>query len=664
MDGLTRRPSGVYVARISVPARLRGVIGKTELTASTGVRDLKIARIVSGGMMAAWRRRFLELENLTLGLDLDVLRVVNGSPILAGATGHLRLSEAAVASGLGETTILKHAAEGRLNLLHWAAGLTGHFIDLAELDENFDPCTVNDVEYVLPSPSRMPREALEMSFSGVLQLSPPETPAAMLLAGREVSTRFFLDPGSPGHGFILDEPITLNRFDIFVVSAQVEALRRRVAGLVTPDQFSAAQDKKQSAQPTAEQAVRSRPIQDSIEAFLADHAEPRGDEQTQRIRSACLLFLELMGQDLCGKDLDREVMRRFRDKELPRVPANENKVRLIHKTKSISESIRAVEGTDWPRMSAEQQVKRLVWIAGWMDWLGNEGWTEKGLLAGISGRGEAGAASAKRRQTRKDQDRRDSFTEDELNLIFSASWFRDGQGELSKSGTYRTWMPYRTWLPLIGLLTGARIGEIAQLSLSDLWQNEAGVWLFDITDGSEQEDGAEPAKKRLKTVNARRQIPMHPKLIELGLIQWRDLLRDQGYTRLFPELKFDKTKGYSKAATRWFSEYLGKLGIPRDLRKVFHSFRHNMTTRLLNDLEVPLPLAKQILGHERGDSVTINTYRKDVIANGLTSKLAMAISSIDYGCLDRLGKFDQSAGLKAVKDALARKNGGRGSAQD
>ncbi len=543
MDGLTRRRSGVYVARISVPARLRQVIGKTELIASTGVRDLKVARIVAGGILAAWRRQFLDLESLTLSQDIDVLRIASGSPILAGATGHLRLAETGHASGLGAVTLLREAAKGQLDLQYWAAGLIGHFIELSELDENPGPLTMYECDYLVPLPEDMPREAFEMAFTGVLQLSSAEVPAARLLNGESVATRFFIDPGSPGHGFILDKPISLTRDDFHVATAQVEALRRRMATLVTPTQIAEANTKLQVSA-TATPVDRRRALKDSIDAFLADHANPRGAEQTQRIRSACELFLELMGQDLCGADLSRELMRRFRDVVLPRVPAKENKIRLIHKTKSITESMKAIEGVDWPRMSAEQQVKRLIWISGWMDWLGNEGWAEKGLLDGISGRGLAGAASTKRRKNQKDQDRRDSFTEHELNQIFAAPWFLNGRGELTKVGTYRTWMPYRTWLPLIGLLTGARLGEIAQLGIDDIWQNDSGVWLFDITDGADQDDDASPAKKRLKNSNARRQIPVHPKLIELGLLDWHKQLQQHGYKRLFPELKFDAVKGY------------------------------------------------------------------------------------------------------------------------
>ena len=39
--------------------------------------------------------------------------------------------------------------------------------------------------------------------------------------------------------------------------------------------------------------------------------------------------------------------------------------------------------------------------------------------------------------------------------------------------------PHRWWVPMIGLHTGARINEVAQLKLNDIVQ-EAGVWCIKI----------------------------------------------------------------------------------------------------------------------------------------------------------------------------------------
>ena len=48
MQDLFRRPSGIYVLRISIPSQLRLVFHKREIVVSTGTRVLAIAKIVAG----------------------------------------------------------------------------------------------------------------------------------------------------------------------------------------------------------------------------------------------------------------------------------------------------------------------------------------------------------------------------------------------------------------------------------------------------------------------------------------------------------------------------------------------------------------------------------------------------------------------------------------
>lgn len=641
-----------------MPARLQAVVGQTEFVASTGARDLALARIIAGELLAQWRRRLLELDRLQLGMDLDVLRVTAGSPVLTGGASFLPLTEAAAASGIGEDSLLREAAAGRLRL----------FVRLRRSKGFRVPYKVLDREpgggYVVPRPSKMHNEAIEDVLTGVVQILDAEDAATVFLAGDQWEDVLFGLPADRLRGFAPDLPVSLGRSEVEVLGAEVDSVRRRAAELVTPEQVALATSER-GLRTDSGRANELRPLRDSIEQYLNDHTRPRGTEQTRRIRDACNLFLELAGKDLRGCDLSRELVRRYRDELLPSVPAKENKVRLIHKTSSVSESIRAVEGTPWPRMSPEQQVKRMGWISGWMEWLGREGWSEPGLAEGLVGGGTAGRVAATKRSQTKDQDRRDAFTDAELARIFSADWFKRGRGELTAAGTYRTWSPFKTWVPLIGLLTGARVGEIAQLQLKDIWLNEHGVWLIDVIDGSDEDaDGAARSTKKLKNVNARRQIPIHSELIRLGLIEWRDTLESAGYRRLFPELKHDPEKGYGKAVTKWFSTYLRGLGMPRTGRKVFHSFRHTMASRLANDLLAPLAVTKQILGHERGDSTTVNTYRKDMEATGRESPLVRQIEAVKYDFLSDLAPLDHAAGLLAVQDALRRKSGGRGAIGD
>jgi hypothetical protein len=58
VNGIFRRKSGIYFARLAVPAALRAAVGKRELIASTGLRDLTLAKVVAGAIVSGWRRHW------------------------------------------------------------------------------------------------------------------------------------------------------------------------------------------------------------------------------------------------------------------------------------------------------------------------------------------------------------------------------------------------------------------------------------------------------------------------------------------------------------------------------------------------------------------------------------------------------------------------------
>lgn len=82
--------------------------------------------------------------------------------------------------------------------------------------------------------------------------------------------------------------------------------------------------------------------------------------------------------------------------------------------------------------------------------------------------------------------------------------------------------PERYWVPLIGVYSGMRLDEIAQLYVSDVKEID-GTLCFDI---NEDED------KKLKTLSSRRVVPVHPRLQELGLMTYVEEVRRQGHPRL------------------------------------------------------------------------------------------------------------------------------------
>lgn len=653
MAGIHRRPSGIYFARLVVPKRLRPLVGQSELIASTGVRDLALARIVAGQIIVGWRERLLELDGLKDSAGVDLQKLTLGAPELL-AERHLPLIRASAVSGMPEDLLLREAAEGRIHLYIRLAGLPGYRIPVDALERDSAP-DGSPSGFVVPNSSQMPPSASSMACTGVFGLLEPRLAAELALARQSWVVVAVASQGDSRHIVAPDEPLEVSRLDLHVLGSQVDATRRRISAAATPDQISAARGLVSSAAAVIS-ANRQRVLSESITDYLKDHPRLRREDETRRVRASCELFLELMGAKLRGCDLTIDLIRQFRDNSLPKVPANENLIRMKHGTSSVSESIKAVDGTDWPSLSPGQQVKHLKWICDWMDWLGENQWANRELTVSVKRGGDARRSVAKSKQGRTDRERRDSFTDEQLAMIFSAPWFRDGHGALTQQGTYREWLPYRYWLPLLGAYTGARINELSQISLEDIKLTGSGIGLIRIEgDVGDVPTGA----KRVKTANSRRTVPVHPRLIELGLMSYAQRLQATGHNRLFPELSADRVKGYGKRPTQWFSAYLEKLGLPRDGKLVFHSFRHTLSIRLGRLPNIRQSLVAEILGHERGESMAEAVYNQDEREFGPGSPIVQAISAVNYSFAEGVAPFNIAEGLKAVGDALKRKDRAR-----
>lgn len=158
------------------------------------------------------------------------------------------------------------------------------------------------------------------------------------------------------------------------------------------------------------------------------------------------------------------------------------------------------------------------------------------------------------------------------------------------------------WGSLVGMFTGMRLNEIAQLETADIKQVD-GVWVIDVSDVGEGN------RKRLKTAAADRRVPLHDRLIATGFLDFVEAQREARQERLFPALSFCPKNGYGRAIGRWFNNtLLPKLGM-KSKTLVFHSFRHTMNTRLYQ-ADVPEAQIKAIIGHEQ-QGVSTGTYLKD-----------------------------------------------------
>lgn len=158
---------------------------------------------------------------------------------------------------------------------------------------------------------------------------------------------------------------------------------------------------------------------------------------------------------------------------------------------------------------------------------------------------------------------------------------------------------HKFWLPVLGLYTGARVNEICQLNpAADIKQGDNGVWYFDITSDSAT---AIDVKKSVKTAAGNRIVPVHSKLIKLGLLDYVEAAKMGGHKILFPQWKVVRGRAGDNPS-RWFVRFLDDIGLKHkegDKKLAgMHAFRKTVLTQAYRGKFIRDMLP--IIGHESG----------------------------------------------------------------
>lgn len=132
------------------------------------------------------------------------------------------------------------------------------------------------------------------------------------------------------------------------------------------------------------------------------------------------------------------------------------------------------------------------------------------------------------------------------------------------------------WTLLIGLHNGMRINEIAQLALIDIVPRDR-IMYFQVTD-DDSDEALGHCAKRVKTDAWRRIVPVHDALMNLGLLDYIQTVRDDGYSVLFSEL-IGGRDGPDQPASKYLARRRDRIGL-RDPRLVLRSFRHGAVGRM------------------------------------------------------------------------------------
>ena len=157
------------------------------------------------------------------------------------------------------------------------------------------------------------------------------------------------------------------------------------------------------------------------------------------------------------------------------------------------------------------------------------------------------------------------------------------------------------YVTMIAAYSGMRIKEITQLHKEDIALKD-GIYCFNINTN----DG-----KTTKTKNSIRFVPIHSKLIDLGLLEYVNSKKNGNIFKV-------SNKDFSEI----FRSQIQRKFIDKDSKKTFYSFRHYFIDYLVQR-EVEANLIAQIVGHEKQYKILLNTYAKPINANTLKAKVEM-----------------------------------------
>lgn len=179
--------------------------------------------------------------------------------------------------------------------------------------------------------------------------------------------------------------------------------------------------------------------------------------------------------------------------------------------------------------------------------------------------------------TKGSESARTAFTGDHLKTL--RAWAMGNLGEDWKASAIA-----------LGVATGARIGEIHQLTGSDIYKDN-GQWVMDIND----KDG-----KTLKNSFSRRTVPL------LGIPEDHLEKLSQTQGRLFAQSK----SGFDQLTNQIIRDVLG---IKTGEGLSFHSLRHSLSSDL-KAAGVSVGIAQAILGHSSG-SLAFDVYGGNAAAS-------------------------------------------------
>lgn len=338
-----------------------------------------------------------------------------------------------------------------------------------------------------------------------------------------------------------------------VLRAELEALNR--AAERDLGDWSGAPKDKLVQPPTVFAHPPGEKIMELFDRFKRESGGRVSVDTWDQNRKIVTLFDEFVGGKAHVSALNRKNLREWKT-ELFRWPVKAADAKVFRGL-TFNQVIEKNETVGKPAISQQTLNKYLAALGGFCSWLLSNDFIETDVMAGMY------------LQLDRDKRTRGPFEAEQLKAIFSSPLFNECGGDKQEAVTGNVMIrDWRYWLPWIGLYTGARLGEIAQLMTADVRQLH-DVWIFHITrEGS--------ALKSTKTKGSQRVVPIHSELIKLGFIEYHAAVVARCEKQLFPEIKPDRRGFYSGDPSSFFNDYFRDIGVKVDKSVNFHSFRHGI----------------------------------------------------------------------------------------
>ena len=319
--------------------------------------------------------------------------------------------------------------------------------------------------------------------------------------------------------------------------------------------------------------AETRTVAKAVEAYLSWKKPRVGSSMHDEIARPLNWLVAHVGAERSLATLDKPTIRTFRDalEQIDRTLRGKGKITLKDR--------QTPDKSKW--ISTITSRRYLASVQAFLQREVDEGYLAADPSAGL------------KIEKRKGETKRtpEPFTTDELKKLFETPLYAGHKSVkvVFSPGTSRS-RGSHFWVGLLGLYTGMRAGEIAQLLGSD-FDFDAPVPVIHVR----AEDSKGEQVKSAKTASSIRDVPISDILLALGLRQIVDQQTKGKDVRVFRDIKFGTKDRRSDGITKAWARLLKAHGLHKPGRS-FHVFRHTATAALRRAGQ-PEEVIAAILGH-------------------------------------------------------------------